>query len=82
MEREEVTHFVHSRLSLWCPVCGAGQNQGCKPVGGLRFRSHDEIATGTVPRPAPEPYTPTWEAKPARKDAPRPKGWTPGGWTN
>jgi hypothetical protein len=51
MDREESYRYVSNRTSLWCPVCGAGAGQGCKPVGSLRFRSHDETALGVVPRP-------------------------------
>lgn len=50
-EREEVSRFVTSRLSLWCSVCGAREGQGCKPVGFPRFFSHDAYALGMTPRP-------------------------------
>jgi hypothetical protein len=48
---EESTRYVSSRLSLWCPICGAKEGQSCKPVNGLRFASHDAYALGQVPRP-------------------------------
>jgi hypothetical protein len=54
MERDFETnssHLVPSRTTLWCPVCGAEEGKGCKPVKGLRFASHDAYATGTVIRP-------------------------------
>jgi hypothetical protein len=75
MEREDSSRYVNSRISLWCSVCGAQEGHGCKPVGGLRFKSHDENALGTVPRPVipVEWVTP-------RKDAPARKPYTPRGW--
>ncbi len=93
MEREKEefhnSHYVSSRTSIWCPVCGAPEGNGCRPhtaTQTLRFRSHDETASGTVPRPIM--IHPQWSPMskdaripilPARKDAKRP-GWTPKGW--
>lgn len=78
MERDsEVnsSHYVPSRLTLWCSVCGAEAGKGCTPIGGLRFRSHDETATGTIPKEAP--YVPSWESQPARRELRIPQRWTP-----
>jgi hypothetical protein len=65
---DESTRYVPTRTTLWCPVCHAQANLSCKPVGGLRFSSHDAYATGRVER------TPTrsemFEVTQARKDAP------------
>jgi len=69
-EREETnsSHYVMSRTALWCPICGAKENQGCTPVKGLRFAGHNIYALGQEVR---HTLTPTyWEPTPARKDAP------------
>jgi hypothetical protein len=92
MERDFETnssHLVSSRLSLWCPVCGAREGQPCKEhKKGLRFDAHNAIVTGTVPRSVtiPDRFEPSIVRKdtpvriaPARKDAPK-RGWTPTGW--
>jgi|GEM_PF-3698730 hypothetical protein len=52
MEREETnsSHYAASRISMWCPVCGAREGQGCTYVEGLRFHGHNNYALG-VPRP-------------------------------
>ena len=79
MERDFETnssHFCTSRTSLWCPVCGAKEGQGCTAVHGLRFTGHDAYAMGAY-RPLATPAA--WEPMQARKDAPRPssglRGW-------
>ena len=71
MEREpEVnnSHYVMSRTALWCPICGAKENQGCTTVKGLRFQGHNLSATGQVSRPVLTPSF--WETTPARRDVP------------
>jgi hypothetical protein len=65
---DESMRYVPSRVTLWCPVCGAQANQGCKPVGGNRFSSHDAYATGSVVRSTT--ISPVFEVTQARKDAP------------
>lgn len=83
MERDYETnssHYCTSRISLWCPVCGAKENQGCNAVGGLRYASHDAYATGQVPRPVIVPSF--WETAPARKDVGNRPKWTPKQWTH
>ena len=71
MERDFETnssHYVTSRVALWCPICGAAAGQGCKPVKGLRFHGHNIYALGQEVR---QPLTPAYyEMTPARKDAP------------
>jgi hypothetical protein len=75
MAWDEYTHFVPTRTSLWCPVCGADENKGCTEVKGLRFSGHNSFALGQVVRP--NQYTQPWETPafldvyPARKDRPR-----------
>jgi hypothetical protein len=74
------SHYVSSRLSLWCPVCGAKENQPCKTHQGNRFDSHNAYALGTVPRPViqlVDASVPT-----ARKDAGNRPKWTPQKWVN
>ena len=54
IERDESTRYVPSRLSLWCPICGARENQACKEVKGLfmlRYAAHNMYALGQVPGP-------------------------------
>jgi hypothetical protein len=84
-EREEFhnSHYVPSRTSLWCPVCGAKENHGCTPHNAtetLRYGSHNNYANGQVPRQTvvivPQRIP---DIMPARKDAKKP-GWTPKGW--
>ena len=85
MERDDSSRYVQSRTSLWCSVCGAEEHRGCKPVGSLRFKSHDENALGTVPRPV---IPVEWVASPiSRRDTPvkketsrRRPASTPTGW--
>jgi hypothetical protein len=73
MEIEVQTYLCTSRLSLWCPVCGAREGQGCTPVKGLRFESHNThaisfVATGMYSKPVGmygkpqnrEPFRPKW----------------------
>ena len=73
MEYEGVSsRYVPSRISLWCPVCGVGQSQGCKPVGGLRFSSHDAFATGQIVKPV---IPVEWVSAPAKKVPFMSKGW-------
>ena len=74
------SHYATSRTALWCPVCGAREGQGCTYIEGLRFHGHNNYTGGTAFKPVQVPAA--WEPMQARKDAPRPKGWTPGGWTN
>ena len=53
MERDFETnssHYVTSRVALWCPICGAAAGQGCKPVKGLRFHGHNIYALGQESR--------------------------------
>ena len=52
MEREETnsSHFCTSRTSLWCPVCGAREGQGCTYVKGLRFAAHNVNTIGPSPQ--------------------------------
>lgn len=72
------SRYVSSRLSLWCPICGARENQGCKVKPGILFDSHNAIVLGTVPRPVigvEVDYTPRL----APKDRPK---WNPKTWTN
>ena len=85
MEREreyETTRYVSGRLGIWCPICGANINQACKPHrSDLRFRSHNETALGIAPKPVPIPWeAPVLDRTSTRKDAPRPKGFTPKNW--
>jgi hypothetical protein len=80
MDREENSHYVPSRISLWCPVCGASAGQGCTVVKGefmLRYASHNQYALGPVPRPQIqlEPLLATTPRGPGNK--PR---WTPQKW--
>jgi hypothetical protein len=56
---DTTNRYVSNRLSLWCPICGVQEGKGCKPVGGLRFASHDAYALGTVPKPVILPEA--WE---------------------
>ena len=89
MERDFETnssHYCSSRTALWCPICGAKENQGCKPVDGVRFESHNNYALGTVPRPVIT--TEPWESPTKWGNGPAPKGkgdrpkWTPKNWVN
>lgn len=68
MEIEVQTHLCTSRLSLWCPVCGAREGQGCTPVKGLRFESHNTHAISFVARPYIGMY-----GKPQNREPFRPK---------
>lgn len=71
----ETNHYVPSRLSLWCPVCGAAESKGCVPVNGedkLRFTSHNAYATGTVRRP-PAPVEDVASPEPQRLPANKPR---------
>ena len=65
---DESTRYVPTRTTLWCPICGAQANQNCKPVGKLRFSSHDAYALGVVVRTPT--IVPLFEVTQARKDAP------------
>lgn len=77
-DREEPNHFVPSRISVWCPVCGATEGHGCSAVNLPRFSSHDAYALGQVPRPQVQMEA----AMPmARDSARRPEKWTPKTWT-
>ncbi len=81
MDFENTLRYVPNRTSLWCPMCGAKENQGCTEVKGLfslRFASHNAIATGTVNRSVTIPAA--WEAPVPKGPANRPK-WTPERWT-
>lgn len=81
-EREETnsSHYAPSRIALWCPICGAAEGKGCTEVKGLRFQGHNLCAVGVSKSTVQIPTA--WEPLPARKDAPRPKGYTPKVWTN
>jgi hypothetical protein len=71
------SHFCTSRTSLWCPVCGAKEGQGCTYVKGLRFSAHNANVIGPVPREQDEPVS-----FPARRMQDyRPKR-TPNRWVN
>lgn len=52
----ESSKYVPSRISLWCPVCGAREGQGCHPINHVRFTAHDNHARGIFPKPAPEAF--------------------------
>jgi hypothetical protein len=70
MERDFETnssHLVTSRTALWCPVCGAKENQGCHEVKGLRFSGHNLYAVGQTFQPITPSY---FDPLPARRDAP------------
>jgi hypothetical protein len=77
----ESSHYVPSRLSIWCPICGASAGQGCKEVKGefmLRYASHNAYALGQVARPAPQ-QEPTNYVPAQRTPTNRPR-WTPNRW--
>lgn len=88
MERDYETnssHYVPYRTSLWCPICGASEGKGCTEVKGLRFAGHNASVLGSFRAASPTQNvdTPAYsDFLPARKDAPRPKGWKPTGWMN
>jgi hypothetical protein len=71
------SRYVPSRLSLWCPICGAIEGKGCTVVEGLRFSGHNAYALGQV-RPVQIPVE--WESAPVRKNPPLQKRWAPKGW--
>jgi len=54
MEREETnsSHYAASRISMWCPICGAAEGKGCTPVEGLRFEEHNRLAVGWYQKPS------------------------------
>jgi hypothetical protein len=61
MERDFETNSSHlctNRLALWCPVCGAKENQVCTHAKGQRFDAHNAHAVTSYAKPYPVGSTP------------------------
>ncbi len=82
MEFEVTSRYVPSRLSLWCPVCGAKEGQGCTVVKGNRFDSHNAYAMGTVRPSHPAPENPQHIIPRAQGHKPRWSAQNKARWVN
>ena len=80
MDFESTSRYVPSRLSLWCPVCGAKEGQPCKAVKEdltLRMSSHNNYALGTVPRSVTKSDALPYQQTKIPENRPR---WTQSRW--